>query len=75
MSSTAEECVENAQRCETLAKLQSDSLVKAALLEAAHRWRERKLLIELARCQPTDYWEIAQFVKSVAQRSSASPED
>jgi hypothetical protein len=36
MSPTAEECLENAQRCETLAKLQSDYVVKAALLEAAH---------------------------------------
>jgi hypothetical protein len=54
--STAQECLENAQRCETLARLQSDSLVKAGLLEAARKWRERQRLIELAQNQPTDYW-------------------
>jgi hypothetical protein len=54
--SKAQECLENAQRCETLARLQSDPLVKAGLLEAARKWRDRQRLIELAQNQAADYW-------------------
>jgi hypothetical protein len=54
--SRAQECLENAQRCETLARLQSDPVVKAGLLEAARKWRDRQRLIEMAQNRPNDYW-------------------
>jgi hypothetical protein len=50
---TAEQYLENAQRCEILAMLEADQTVKSALREAARRWRERKQILE--RSQSADY--------------------
>jgi tRNA C32,U32 (ribose-2'-O)-methylase TrmJ len=56
MSTRADECLENAQRCETLAKLQRDATVKAGLEEAARHWRKRKQMLEQAQCTSAEYW-------------------
>jgi hypothetical protein len=44
LSSRAEEYLENAERCEFLAKEEADTRVRAALIRAARQWRDRALL-------------------------------
>jgi hypothetical protein len=44
LGSRAKECLENAQRCETLAEIERDQVVSAALMHAAQQWRDRALL-------------------------------
>jgi hypothetical protein len=48
------ECLDNAERCNTLAKLQRDPTIKAGLEEAARQWFHRaKLLEQIAASQAT----------------------
>jgi hypothetical protein len=44
LSSRAQEYLENAQRCEFLAKDEKDAAVRTALIHAARQWRNRALL-------------------------------
>jgi hypothetical protein len=54
MTSRAHECLENAQKCDSLAMQAKDPLVKAGLQEAARHWRQRAKMLEQLFAATTD---------------------